>query len=129
MQDPRPETPRESAQRRLQSVKTGVVVASVASLVGFVGVAATHGDGGSATASSTPPAAASNTATPSDDYYYSGGDRYQLPQGTYGQPPQWSGDPSSGSSSDSTNSNPSQSGGVFGDGGGAQAPVGSSGAS
>lgn len=132
MQDPRPETPREGAQRRLQSIKTGVVVASVASLVGFVGVAATHG-GGSADAAPAPGAPA---AAPAGTTRYGG----STADGGWGYPRQTPsgavpGDASGGqalpwpdSSTGSTGTAPSQDGGYFG-AGGPSAPVGSSGAS
>lgn len=59
MEDGRPETPREAAQRRLRSLKAGVVAASVASLIGFMGVAVAHGDGDGGTT------AGGQAATPS----------------------------------------------------------------
>lgn len=133
MEDGRPEASRETAQRRLRSLKTGVVAASAASVIGFLGVAVAHDDGGGAgsgaQAATSPQADRDGGTRPADDTVapdqgvvpgrgYVPGESWD----TDGTAPDWQGVPS-----DPGGTAPSDPG-FFG-GGGGQGPVDGSGAS
>jgi hypothetical protein len=133
VEDGRQETSRETAQRRLRSLKTGVVAASAASLIGFLGVAVAHDDGGGTASggqATAPPQADGDGGTrPTDDTVAPDQGvvpgRGYVPGGSWdtdGTAPDWQGVPSDPGGTAQPDP------GFFG-GDGAQGPVDGSGAS